>query len=439
MTTATVASPAFASTNAPAAWHEIPTLAAHLLWRHWPQLLFWFFAQRVAYQWGLKLSIALTSQSPLLGYVGISLLVLVQLITTAMMFIALKPSLPNASGRLPGDALPPLQPWATSLSAALLPFFAFYVTWGFLENVKRDFGLNFFDQDLANAINTAIKPGGDPSEHENWRDVMQLKGVWIAVMVAGVVRYLAKRRAAATGRLGWTLLATACEAYWVFIGVTVIASVAGDFKQIWQTTRIYQAVTGWWENPFVFHLSLQGLKQLLDPVMAFIGTVTKAALLPLVWLAITAIIYGLDLRKRQRIDHADSSLGTLADEYKHSHFLVRRVVGKFSGGWDSKGVPVVNSIRLVLRGGLPALLTLCVGWELLSFLDAWGWRAAVHLIGPMEQDTWHNVAGAVGMLIGDPTTLQPSLFAQVLRTVLLAATFDRAMARLLIAGPGARH
>lgn len=426
----------FPSSRAQQAGWDIPALAGRMLWRHWPALVFWFFAQRVTYQLGLKLSIVLTTQSPLLGYVGISLLVLVQLITTAMMFIALKPSLSSAAGQVPNDWLPPMRPWAESLSAALLPFFAFYVTWGFLENVKRDFGLHFFDQDLANAINKAIEPGGALSKHQNWRDVMHLQGLWIAVVVAGVIRYLAKHRAASSPRLSWRLLATACEAYWVFIGVTVIASVMGDFKQVWQDTRIYQAVATWWENPFVFYWSLQGLKQWIAPAMTSLGTVTKAALLPLVWLAITAIIYGLDLRKRQRIDRADARLATLADEYQHSHFLVRQLGGKLSGGWDSKGVPVVNSLRLVLRAGLPALLTLCVGWELLAFLDAWGWRAAVRVIGPMDQDTWHNVATPVGMLIGDPTSLQPSLFAQVLRTVLLAATFDRAIAHLRLARSG---
>ena len=416
-------------------WTQIPRLAARLLWNHWPQLLFWFFAQRVSYYLSMKLAVALALQSPLLGYAGIALLVLVQLVTTAMMFIAVKPSLPAVSSADTGAWLPPKQPWSHSLGAALLPFFAFYVTWGLLENVKRDFGAAFFDHDLAAALNQALQSVGTDEaapEYVNWRNVMGLPGLWVALLVSAMVRYFAKLRAATTKRLGWTLLATLCEAYWVFIGVTAIASVMGDVKQAWHETRAWVAVAAWWENPMVFRVSLDGAKQfVLAPVLAFARTVAGAALLPLVWLAITAIIYGLDLRRRQRIDAADTRLGTLATRYQRSNFMMRRFAGKLSGGWVNKGVPVLNSIRLVLRAGLPALVTLCLGWELLTFADAWGWRAIVSLIGPMDYDAWRAVATPAGMLVGDPTSVQPTLLVQVLRTVLLAATFDRAIARLV--------
>jgi len=415
------------------AWAQIPRLAARLLCNHWPQLLFWFFAQRVSYYLGMKLSVALALQSPLLGYAGIALLVLVQLVTTTMLFIAVKPSLPAVSSARAGDWLPPMQPWSLSLGAALLPFFAFYVTWGLLENVKRDFGAAFFEHDLAAALEQALQSVGTGEaapDYVNWRNVMGLPGLWIALLVSAMVRHFARLRATATNRLGWVLLATLCEAYWVFIGVTAIASVMGDVKQAWRETRVWVAVAAWWEDPAVSQVSLGGAKQLALPLMAFVRTVSGAALPALVWLAITAIIYGLDLRRRQRIDAADERLGTLATRYQRSNVLVQRFVRKVSGGWVSKGVPVVNSIRLVLQAGLPALVTLCVGWELLVFVDAWGWRAVVCLIGPMDHDTWRAVATPAGMLVGDPTSVQPTLLVQVLRTVLLAATFDCAIARL---------
>jgi len=414
-------------------WLQIPRLAARLLWNHWPQLLFWFFAQRMAYLLSMKLAVALALQSPLLGYAGIALLVLVQLATTAMMFIAVKPSLPAVSSAREGDWLPPMQPWSSSLGAALLPFFAFYVTWGLLENVKRDFGAAFFDHDLAAALEQALASVGTGEaapDYVDWHNVMSLPGLWIALLVSAVVRHFAKLRAAATQRLGWMLLATLCEAYWVFIGVTAIASVTGDVKQAWRETRVWLAVAAWWQDPVVSQVPLGGAKQLALPLMGFVRTVAGAALPALVWLAITAIIYGLDLRRRQRIDAADERLGAIATRYQRSNVLVQRFARKVTGGWVTKGVPVVNSIRLVLQAGLPALVMLCVGWEVLAFVDAWGWRVVVTLIGPMDYDAWRAVATPVGMLVGDPTSVQPTLLLQVLRTVLLAATFDCAIARL---------
>src|SRR5690606_1692427 len=263
-------------------------------------------------------------QSPLLGYVGIALLVLVQLATTAMMFIAVKPSLPAVSSARDGDWLPPMQPWSSSLGAALLPFFAFYVTWGLLENVKRDFGAAFLEHDLSAALEQALASVGTGEvapDYVNWRNVMSLPGLWVALLASPVLGYFAKLRAAATQRLGWTLLATLCEAYWVFIGVTAIASVMGDVKQAWGETRVWLAVVAWWQDPVVSQAPLGGARQLALPLLGFVRTVAAAALPALVWLAITAIIYGLDLRRRQRIDAADGRLGTLADHYQRSNVL----------------------------------------------------------------------------------------------------------------------
>lgn len=412
---------------------EIPRLAGELLCNHWAELLFWFFAQRATYFLCLKLSVVLAERSALLGYVGISMLVVVQLATTAMLFIAVKPSLPAVSQLASSSWLPPLRPWGPSLSAALLPFFAFYVTWGLLENVKRDFGAAFYATDLAAGINRALQAAASGQESTpvpHWRNVMALERVWVALAIAAVVRYLARYRARLTGKLGWTLLATLCEAYWIFIGVTALGSVMGQIKSLWQDTVVWQAVSQWWANPVVLEVSLDAVKAGVVPLWEVIRVVAAAALVPLVWLAITAIIYGLDLRRRQRLDGADERLAAVAGSYQRSHFLLRKMLGKLSAGWVNKGVPVVNSIRLVLRAGVPALLVLCVCWELLAFLDAWGWRLVVNLIGAMDGDTWRNVATPVGMLIGDPTTLLPSLFLTMLRTVLLAAAFDRAIAQL---------
>jgi len=54
---------AAAQASAEHAWLEIPRLAARLLWRHWPALAFWFFAQRVCYDLLMDLAVKLGERS----------------------------------------------------------------------------------------------------------------------------------------------------------------------------------------------------------------------------------------------------------------------------------------------------------------------------------------------------------------------------------------
>ncbi len=396
-------------------WLAIPRLAARLLWRHWPQLLFWFFAARVSYDLLLHAAILLAETSALLSYAAIAVLIVAQIACTILMFLALRPSMPAlTSGRTPAVAA---QPWVSSLSVALLPLFAYYATWGLLDGIQRDFRLSYIF-------------GVSFDKRENLGDVLSLDGLWIALLLAAVVRQFAHKAAQATGKLRWNLLATVCEAYWIFIGVAAIAKAGKLFKDAWTDTVAWRAISGWWENPVAFQLSLEPAKRVSVPLWDFATTAAGAMLMPLVWLAITAVIFGLNLQRSRRIDAADARLRWVGSRYRKSHFLVRNAVDRASAGWSRKGAPLVNAVRLVLRAGLPALLTLCLCWELLSFADAWGWRLAVDAIGPQDAWTWRRIGSPISMLLGSPLSLRPSLFTELLRTVLLAAAFDRALSHL---------
>ncbi len=100
---------------------EIPRLTARLLRRHWPVLLFWYFAQRLSYDLLMEAALRLANISALLAYAALALLIVTQLIGAIAMFLALRPSLPMLAGR---DALPDVaaaKPWVNALALALLP------------------------------------------------------------------------------------------------------------------------------------------------------------------------------------------------------------------------------------------------------------------------------------------------------------------------------
>lgn len=399
------------------AWWAIPQLAARLLWRHWPALLCLFFAQRVAYDLLQQASIRLAETSLLLSYAAIAVLIVTQLVGVIGMFLVLRPSLPTQAAGLGVPEVRPQHPWLGALAVALLPFFAYYASWGLLDGIKRDFILSYLS--------------GVSFEHrESLSSILRVRGIWIALAVAWAVRAVARRRAAATGHGVWALVATVCEAYWVFVGVSAIAGWMSQARTWWHARAIYVAVSEWWANPFVGLVSLEQAKRVAMPVWDVVSTLAGAAAMPLVWLAITAIVYGLDLRRRHRMGDADRHADTLATRFQGLHVAWRRLATKASAGWTSKGVPVVNSLRLVLRAGLPALLTLVLGWQLLASFDAWAWRWATRALGPREWQEWQVIAQPLLVLVNGPLSLRPALLTEVLRIVLLAATFDRAVARL---------
>lgn len=418
--TTTTAAPHIEGASSP--WWAIPRLAAVLFARHWPQLLFWFFLQRVLYDVLLdNAAIAVAGKSLLLAYAALAVLVVTQLATVIAMFLCLRPSLPVLSQRDVPQTAAPGNRWLHAVTVALLPFFAYYTTWGLLDGLRRQFQIDYL-------ASIAF------DEQVSLKDVLHLPWLWLALLVSAVIRHISKKRAESAADsprgAGWPLLATMCEAYWVFVGARAIAQVIGMGWDWWHGRAAYVVLMRWWEDPrALFHL-LAPIKHVLLPAWDLLTTAFGGVVLPLVWLAIAAIIYGMDLKRTRRLDVADQRLADVGARFSALPLLVRKLAGKASNGWTSKGVPVTNSLRLVLRAGLPAVVVLCVGYQALELVDAWAWRGAVHLLGPHPEHLWNVIGAPVSALVGGPLSTRPSLLTEPLRVVLLAATFDCAIARL---------
>ncbi len=395
----------------------IPALAGRLLWRHWPALLALFFAQRLAYDVLLMAGVVLAEQGVLLSYAAVALLIVTQLVGVIAMFLVLRPSMPAMQSPAGLPALPTQRAWLDVLAVALLPFFAYYATWGLLDGVKRDFILTY-------------QGWVSFERREPLQDILALRGLWVALALSWALRHVSKRRFEATRHGGWALVVAACEAYWLFVGAAVIARAWAAAHAWWQSRVVYASMTQWWENPLVGAVSLAPAKRVVDPAWDVLATAGSAITMPLVWLAIAAIIYGIDLRRRGRFDAHDARARLVGRRYRNLHPVWKKAIGKVSGGWSGKGIPLVNAVRLVLRAGLPALLVLCVGWALLDFVGAHAWGVATEMIGPRPWSEWRTFGQPLSLLFNGPMSLQPALFTQLLRIVLLAATFDRAVASL---------
>lgn len=400
-----------------AAWLAIPRTAGRLLLRHWPQLLFWGVLQWLLYGLAMQLSIELARASLLLAYAGIALLVVTQLACVIAMFLSLRPSLP-LSGQMVLATTGAAGNGASALALALLPFVAYYAIWGLLDGVRRDFRLAY--------LNSVWHTHREPIEN-----LLAVEGLWIALIIAVLVRHFARWRLAGNEvKLPRALVVAVCDTYWILVGMTAIRLGLSRLSRAWEQTVAHNTVVGWWENPTLFDISLEPAKRLVDPAIDFGSTAVTAMLPALVWLAITALVYGLDLRSNQRIDRTNAQLKLAARRYRNMPYLVRSVTAALNSGWVRRITPLVNSIRLVLRAGLPALLTLCIGWQLLALIDSWAWRIAVERVGPLEPGQWRMLEQWIAVLFQGAMDTRSGAITTMLRIVLLAATLEQALSRL---------
>ncbi|MGH9163258.1 MAG: hypothetical protein ACRD2X_25120, partial [Vicinamibacteraceae bacterium] len=363
-----------------------------------------------------------------LGFFGLAVLIVMQLLCTVAMFQALRPGMPRLA-RAAAEGLS--TSWAArsrltdAIAVALLPFFAYYATWGLLRDVVAE-----YSHELLRHIAGLDLPGP--------QDLTNGLGLWMSIGVTWLVRRISLTRHAKTRSPLWSIVATVCEGYWVFLGVLVI----GSWKQMpwewWHSRVVYVAWQGWWEDP---HAWLTPLEQVVEPVLTLLQKGVGVVILPLIWLAIAAIVYGHDLRDPAGLAAAHRRVERLHQRYVRLPVVVRAAAERWSDGWRHKGVPVVNSLRLLLRAGLRPALALCVCYVTLDFVCSWAFRGAVWLIGPQERDVWNIILGPLTLVVGDASAQNRSLLEEPLRICLLAAaielTFKEAQAPMAAVAEGA--
>lgn len=409
---------------APARWFDLPMTALRLLRAHWPELLCWFFLQQLAYRLLLDLSVWLGHINPPLGFFGLSLLVVAQLLCTIAMFQCLRPSMPGlarAAESQEAELLP--QRWSPTrrltevIAIALLPFFAYYAAWGMLGNLLRAYVLDFLRGSVG----------------QNPTDLLSATGILTSILLTWALRRFSLWRHDKTRSALWSVTATVCEAYWVFLGLFAISQWTGQGWDWWNDRVVVVAWWGWWEGPRSWFGLLPLLKDWLGPPLGLLRDALWVASLPLLWLAIAAIIYGHDLRDPSLLTHR--RLEPWQRRYAGLPTLARAAADRWSAGWRKKTVPILNSLRLILRAGLRPALMLCLCYVGLTFVCSHVFRFVVWLIGPQELQTWHLLTPALDVLVGGPIPLAPTLIKEPLRICLLAAAVELTLRGLRQAPP----
>jgi len=283
----------------------------------------------------------------------------------------------------------PAEPYVTAIGRTLFPFVLIYLGW------------NLYIEDLREVLRADAQRLADAGDAMSAGSVLDLP-VLLCLIVAGVawaLRFLCERRyESRPGRVLEILVA--------FFEVTF------TLYALYSVVRLVQDARHWIAGR-VFWRAVTGAVGLPDP-----GPVKDALVLPLVWLAIAAIVYGLEMRDREAI--RGTPLEKLPDRLEGRR---RRLAELASRSLREKYVPVVHAVRLVFRAGAPAFAWFCLCYVAIGALLDRLQRGVVVLIGPDHTVRFWNLALT-------PIEFGHRLLYEVLRLALLAAMFDLVMRRV---------
>lgn len=421
--------------------HEIAGLARLVLrlWRQaWPVLLLLATLGSIANELLLPLAVKLGYLNSLAGFAMLALLVLAKLIVTVLMFVALRPYLPalsalqiaGASPQADGPQPAGARAVAGLVALVLVPFFAYYAAWGFLGDTVRDY---------------SVRALSEAGLGERFKALEVPLTLWLALAIglAWLVRKLAK--AAQTRRPSpfWQFLVIACDANWIFVGLYALSRWKGTGWTWLKTVALpYLRLIQDWT------LSLIGkaqaaMPEAIDlaepPLGSSLQSLFLYALLPLVWLLMAATIYGYDAKDPSALARDRRAAAALA-RWQAAPKVARDFAEHFIGGYRSRYLPVVNSVRLAFGASLSVLIALVVGYRLIGFAAAWLWIGLTRLIGPLDLDSWQLIASAIAFLLGGPSEIRGGILVESLRICLLAAVMETAVAAQLrgSASPGSQ-
>jgi hypothetical protein len=288
----------------------------------------------------------------------------------------------------------PAEPYVTAIGRTLFPFVLIYLGW------------NLYTEDLREVLRADAQRLADAGNAMNAGNLLDVPIV-VCLVVAGVawaLRFVCERRyETRPGRVLEVLIA------FFEVNFTLYA--------LYSVVQLVRDVQHWIAGRVFWH-AITGAVSLPGP-----GPVQDALVLPLVWLAIAAIVFGLEMRDREAI--RGTPLEKIPDRLAGRR---RRLAELASRSMREKYVPVVHAVRLVFRAGAPAFAWFCLCYVAIGALLDRLQRVVVVLIGPDHTVRFWNLALT-------PIEFGHRLLYEILRLALLAAMFDLVMRRVTAGTP----
>ena len=388
---------------------SLVNVAAGVWWRRLPQLVLLFATAFGLHLLGLNLSVRLGPDHQITATVVFVLAVLAEVGALVIMLWLCRPAKDEE----------------TALDVAALaigPFLAVYALWGLVDDeVYALF-----------AANIAVSGLGGTDE---WSVNLQWLGFYLVLaMVAWALRQLvglASRRRPARPLL---LLGVILEGTWTFASALALLSGLGRVVD-WVTSRaVWQGLSSAWyaildvlpDLRLPFDLTLpEALHALAEWVtLTLVPGVWAAVLLPLMWLALTAVVFGW-----REVDARTVAAGTLA-EVAHERVSTRWRTGRWrsllhrvgllvTGDLRTKYLPVLHAFRLLWSTGPAFLAAYLVVATAVETARSWATLSLARLLGPRDPSLALASSWAEELVIGSIfTTFAIALYAAAGRRAL---------------------
>jgi hypothetical protein len=399
--------------------------AGVLFGKAWPRLLAVFLVAQLAHRGLQWVAVQAGAKAEAAGIAVLALLVVVSLAMYVTMFLVLRGELPFhrravAEGMLAPDGVEPGREHRPldAVAAALLPFLAFYAAYKFLQNEALDYEYQLAVHKVNETAATVLNGGTLPERAEG----LQSLSTWLFLglgVTAYLLRFAFKKWKKEQEGPVRKLFITYLEALWIFVVAYQATSVIPPPMTWLKERQVWQWLNDGYTWVLDHALGVNQVREVWDTVAGFVAAgiadLWDAAVLPLMWITMTAVIYGRVVRK---LDKPRWRFDRITHRWQQTPRIVRVAGNSVVSDWKDRWTPVVEAFRLVARSGLRPMLGYFLAWAVVTFAASAVWIALkVWVLGPHTLQFW--------LVIDEPLNLVTDGLKIMLQVSLLAAAYDR--------------
>lgn len=315
---------------------------------------------------------------------------------------------------LPADRRERRAALGRALLGGIVPFFTFYLAWGYLANDWADYlNVALLERETVGWMDLAAwqEAGGGEYVPREWGfevGEVAFSPLSVGILVGAFALKWALGRWG--GRFGaWATAASIyLEGLWVLISALILADLVAVFTA-WVDSRAAMVwlhdITAWIAQ------FLAPLAWAWESLLWLVEQAGVVLLLPAAWLAIAGTVYGQAVKP-----HAPQLAGRVAERWRRLDGAVKRWLLQLWEQIAGRFTPLWNAILLAWRAGPVLIASYAFLNTLVDPIGPYLSRLSVWLWGPHAVDFWRQWTPLVDVL--------PSMILETVTIALAAAAYD---------------